>query len=291
MVVKEYDRAHKFLEDYEAVLLEREAVSQLILYNAYQSRNNIIVEKGMFGAVTEEDRVVLLYSNLAPHNLIIYKADPDGNAVLAAAFLADYLGNSHIVINGINARNDVCQSFIEQYKKHVNCIFTEKLGMDIMEVRKVNEIKPAGGSQRLATMEDSKLMADWMIEFQIEALTNELDYEAALKKATKYINEGRIYLFENEEHKAVTMAIAAKKLVHGMAITYVFTPEEFRGKGYAAANMYYLSRELLDQGYQFCTLFVDKKNPLSNRAYEKVGYTILEDNYEYKTIPTESNKL
>jgi predicted GNAT family acetyltransferase len=32
---------------------------------------------------------------------------------------------------------------------------------------------------------------------------------------------------------------------------------------------------------------VDKKNPLSNRAYEKVGYKVIEDNFEYKIIPLE----
>jgi len=283
MVVKEYDRAHEFLAEYEATLLEREAVSQLLLYNAYQCRNNNLVDKGIFGSVTEEGKAILLYCNISPHNLVIYMVNHE-KTITAASFLADYLGINQVKINGINARNDICQAFMEHYKKHYNCTFVEKLGMDIMEIREVNEIKPVEGSQRIAAQEDAKRIADWMIEFQIEALMSELDYEAALKKATKYIVEGRIYLYENDEQKVVTMAIAARKLVHGMAITYIFTPEEYRGKGYAAANMYYLSRELLDQGYEFCTLFVDKKNPLSNRAYEKVGYIVLEDNYEYQMV-------
>lgn len=286
MIVKEYDRAHMFLEEYEATLLEREAVSQMIIYNAYQSRNNNIVGKGIFGAVIDEDKTILLYSNIQPHNLLIYAANQE-NVIAASAFLADYLGNNHISISGINARGDVCQSFMESYKKHISCTFAEKLGTDIMEIRTVNDIKPTEGNQRLATKDDLKLIADWMIEFQIESLLNELDYEAAVKKATKYIDENRIYLYENSEQQVVSMAIAARKLVHGMAITYIFTPEAYRGKGYAAANIYYLSRELLDEGYHFCTMFVDKKNPLSSRAYEKVGYVILEDNYEYKVIPTE----
>ncbi len=286
MVVKEYDNARKFLEEYETTMLEREAVSQLILYNAYQSRNNNITRQGIFGAVTAEEGVILLYCNILPHNLVIYVAKED-HAISAAAYLADYLGSNNVIINGINARLNICHSFIEQYKKYFNCTFVERLGMDIMEIRTVYDIKPAEGYQRLANGKDLKLIADWMIEFQIEALRSEMDYEAALKKASKYIDEERIYLYENEEGIVVTMAIAARKLLHGMAITYVFTPEEFRGKGYAAANMFYLSRVLLEDGYEFCTLFVDKNNPLSNRAYEKVGYTILEDNYEYNLIMAE----
>jgi predicted GNAT family acetyltransferase len=126
-----------------------------------------------------------------------------------------------------------------------------------------------------------------MIEFQMEARASEMDYEAALNRANTLIENKKIYFYENLDHKVVTMAVAARELVHGIAITYVYTPEEFRGKGYAAANMYYLSKEMLEKGYEFCTLFVDKKNPLSGRAYEKVGFKTQEDNYEYKVIPAE----
>jgi len=286
MLVKEYEKARTFLADYESILLEKEAISQLILYNANQKLNVLENEKGLFGAVLEEEKTFLLFCNIAPHNFIIHVVMQDNIAQTSMA-LADFLGNSHIMISGINARHDVCQSFMEQYKKHINCTFVEKLGMDIMEIRKVNDIKPVEGSQRLALPEEAKLIAGWIIQFQIEALTSEMDYEAALNKAMKLIDDNKIYLYENSDQEVVTMAVASRKLVHGMAITYVFTPEEYRGKGYAAANMYYLSKELLEQGFEFCTLFVDKKNPLSNRAYEKVGYKILEDNYEYLIIPAE----
>jgi len=286
MVVKESENAQTFINNYETILLEREAISQLILYNAYQSKNVLIYEKGMFGAVLEEENTVLLFCNVPLHNLVVFVVQQD-NFALASTTLADYLSNSHITINGINAKLDFCQSFMEQYKKDINCTFVEKLGMDIMEIRQLNDIKPVEGKQRLALPMEAKFVTDWMIQFQLEALTSEMDYEAALKKATKYIEDNKIYLYENSEQKVVTMAVAARKLAHGIAITYVFTPEEYRGKGYAAANLYYLSKEMLLQGYEFCTLFVDKKNPLSNRAYEKVGYKILEDNYEFKVIPTE----
>jgi predicted GNAT family acetyltransferase len=287
MLVKRYENARTFLSDYESLLLEKEAVSQLILYNAYQTMTSSKEEKGLFGAVLEEEQTILLFCNVVPYNLFIHEVIQE-NIALAGAALADFLVANHDSIIGINARQEVCQSFMDQYKKHINCTFAMKQGMDIMEIRKVNDIKPVEGSQRLALPEEAKLIADWMIQFQMESLASELDYEAALNKATKYIEDNKIYIYENSEKKVVTMAIASRKLAHGMAITYVFTPEENRGKGYAAANMYYLSKNLLEQGYEFCTLFVDKKNPLSNRAYEKVGYKILEDNYEYMVIQSEA---
>lgn len=287
MVVKEYVNAVSFLDDYEAIMLQNEAVSQLVLYNAYQHRTEPKDNTCLFGAVLEEEQTILLFANAVPHNLVVYVVNSE-NVALASVALAVYLAKHNISINGITARLDVCQSFIEEYKKVVSCSFVEKLGTDILEIRKVKDIKPVEGRQRLALAVEVKQLTDWMIQYQIEALASEMDYEAALQKTMKLIEESRLYLFENHENKVVTMAAATRKLAHGISISYVYTPEAYRGKGYAAANIYHMSKLLLENGFKFCTLFVDKKNPLSARAYEKVGYKVLENNYNYKLIPIES---
>ncbi len=54
--------------------------------------------------------------------------------------------------------------------------------------------------------------------------------------------------------------------------------------GYAAANIYNISKKYLDEGNEYCTLFVDKKNMLSIRAYQKVGYKVIDEIYEYKLL-------
>lgn len=284
MVVKEYENARTFLNDYEPILIENEAVSQLILYNAYQNLTVSENEKCIFGVVSEEEEAVILFCNVEPYNLVVFTTEHNINAITA---LADFLSSNHISITGINARQDVCLIFMEHYKKSVNSIFVEKFGMEIMEIREVNDIKPVEGTFRLAIAEEVKLITNWMIQFQIEALASEMDYEAALNKATLLIEEHKIYVYENIEQKVVSMAIASRKLIHGMALSYVFTPEEFRGNGYASANVFYISKEMLESGFEFCTLFADKQNPVLSRAYEKVGYKILEDHYEYKIVPPE----
>lgn len=291
MFIKEYKSARIFLDEYETILLENEAVSQLVLFSAYHNVQDITdnneIDKALYGAVLENENIILLFCNVLPYNLVVYIVKQEG-ILQASIALADYLSGNHIMINGIYARLDVCQSFMEEYKKQTKCSFAEKLGIDILELREVNELIPIEGLHRKALPEEAKLIAQWMIEFQMESLTSEMDYEAALERATKLINENKIYVYEDKENKVVTMAVAARKLAHGTAITYVFTPEENRGKGFAAANIYYLSKELLEQGNEFCTLFVDKKNLLSSRAYEKVGYKPVGDIYEYKVLLTES---
>ncbi len=285
MLVKEYENARNYLKDHEENLLKNEAASQLVLYEAYL--NQSATDKKLFGVVMEEGIPLLHFCNITPHNMAVY-AQSSGKDVTgpAAVLLADYMASNRIPFKGIHAKQEICIPFIEQFKKNVTCTFLEKLSTDIMEIREVNEIKPVEGKHRLALPEEVKLVTDWMVDFQLEALASEINYEKALYKATQFIQENKLYIYEDAEQKPVSMVVASRQLANGVALNYVYTPEEFRGMGYAAANVYFLSKKLLEQGNQFCTLFVDRKNPISARAYEKIGYHILEDNFEYILLQT-----
>lgn len=284
MVVKVYDNAKAYLFQNEAVLLENEAVSQLVLYNAYLGRQNPEYNDILFGVVMDDDQVVLHFSNVPQYNMAVYVQNHSKDIHEAAMVLAGYAADNQISLEGIYAKYEVCEAFIDEYRKRVKCSFMERLAADIMEIRKVNEIKPAEGKTRLALPHEIKMLTDWLVQFQIEALTKEINYESALVKITKMINENRLYVFEDNEGIVVSMAAATRELAHGIAINYVYTPEEYRGMGYAATNIYNISKKYLDEGYEFCTLFVDKKNMLSRRAYEKVGYKAIDDVYEYKLL-------
>ncbi len=286
MIVREYNDVQAYLDDYESNLLENEPVSQLILYNAYQVKKASIEEELLFGVVLDEGEAPILHFCIIPsYNMPLYAEDVDKDKVLmASAYLAKYLVDNNMKIKGLNARHEICQAFVNEYKKHIDCSFIEKLGMNIMVIRELNDVKPIEGTARLAVMDEVKTITDWMIRFQIEARASEIDYEDALFKAKKYIEEEKVYMFENLEQEVVSMAVITRKLANGKAISNVFTPEEYRGTGYAATNIYYMCKEILDKGYDFCTLFVDKKNLISNRGYEKVGFQIVDDNYDFQLV-------
>ncbi len=290
MIVKEYSSSAAFLKEFEAILQEREAVNQALLSFAYQQISAPVEEKSLLGAVMDEEELQLLFCRLPDHSVVLCSMNDDKSGE-AAKTLADYLGSKPLLLTGVSGRSELCHSFMDQYKRYVNCIFVQKQAVDIMVIRRVNDIMLTSGMQRQAIPEEAMLATDWMLQHLIEAEIPELDYEAALQQAKRLISEGKIYLFENEESQVVSMAIAGDRLPHGVIITYVFTPKEFRGNGYAASNLYYLSKALLEEGYEYCTLSVDKKNPLSNRAYEKVGYQFLEEYYEYQVIPAENTAL
>ncbi len=283
MFIRNYSEAGLFLKDFEEHLRKNEAVSQLLLYPAYNSLSSAEKGKELYGAVLEGQEPLLLFCNKYGYNLILLSLQ-QAHSLNAAITLADFFSSSHTAITGITGRQELCQSFINQYKMQVQCNFLKKQERDIMEIRQVKELKSTPGQQRLAASTDTKLVVDWMLRFQMEAEMSELDYEEALIKASKLVEEKKLYLYENEVGDTVSMAAICRKLLSGIMITYIYTPEEYRGKGYAASNIYYLSKFLLGQGYEFCTLMADKKNTQLNQAFEMVGYHTLEDVHEYMLL-------
>jgi predicted GNAT family acetyltransferase len=68
------------------------------------------------------------------------------------------------------------------------------------------------------------------------------------------------------------MAGNPRKTKNTISIGPVYTPPEFRKKGYASALVARLSQKNLDAGYQKCVLLTDLKNPTSNKIYQEIGY-------------------
>lgn len=283
-VIEFYD-VSAFYNQYRQILLEKEAAGQSLLYYIFMDME-ISTGDLSFGSVVDDGAVYLLFCKLtATRGLVVFSAGKELQAE-AAHVLADYLADEAFLVCEVRGGIELCAHFIEQYSRRVEGAFVKTTEMDIMELRSLNDVKLAEGSQRLARPDEAHLVADWMIESQLEAKSSEMDYEAMLKKASQYINENRVYFFEKDD-MVVSMVIKERRLVNGVLLSYVYTPVEYRGEGYAAANVYYLSKVLLDEGNEFCTMMVDRRNPLSVRSYEKIGYQVVEDIAEYRLMVAE----
>jgi predicted GNAT family acetyltransferase len=56
----------------------------------------------------------------------------------------------------------------------------------------------------------------------------------------------------------------------------VYTPPEFRGRGFGSAVTAYVSHELIQQGARVM-LFTDAASPTSNSIYQKIGYRLVDE--------------
>lgn len=287
MVVKIYETVQQFLEENEVILLEKEAITQLILNNAFVNRDKGINKEMLFGRVEDEAGVIkLIFANVSPYNLLIYNLDEESLGEIQS--LVDYLKKEEVALRGINANNIICKEFIECYRNKTGCDFKEYLSMDIMELREINHsVKLPQGNFRTANLEDMDLLIDWYNKFAKEALNEEVLIEKAKAYLEAKVKSSCLYIFEDENQKPMAMAAATRQLVNGISVSLVYSCNEARGKGYGFAVVYNLSKEYLSRGNKFCSLFVDKKNPISNGVYKKIGYKILEDNYDYRIVKEE----
>ena len=282
MEIKIYETVHCFLDENQELLLENESVTQLILNNSFVNKETN--KELLFGRVQDEQgNIKLIFANVIPYNLLIYNLVKE--TLVAVKSLADYIVKEQITLRGINANKKVCDEFMEYYKNKTGCTFTEYLAMDIMEITQLNEgiILPKGYF-RVANWNDKDILIDWHIKFTKEALHEEISYEDFKDKLTSRIENKNIYIFENEKHKPMAMAASTRQLINGVSISLVYSSKDARGQGYGLAVVYNLSKEYLNRGNKFCSLFVDKKNPISNGVYNKIGYKVLEDNYDYRIV-------
>ena len=150
----------------------------------------------------------------------------------------------------------------------------------VFELRKVNPLNIVPGQFRPALAENFEHVVAWIQAFHEDAHIQD-DLESAELLARQKMQNGDLFLWQNEAGEPVSMAARNRPTRHGCTVSLVYTPATLRGHGYATACVATLSQQLLDDGFQFCTLFTDLGNPVSNYIYEKIGYTAVADFHEY----------
>lgn len=277
---KLYKTPGDFLAGNQAFLLENEALVQLNYGNACSHREEACHPGLLFGRYEEEGQMVLLFGNTAPWNVCLNAPADEPRSAQAAAELARYLREKNIDINGVTAREDLANAFMEAYGRE----FTLWTSMDIMVLREVIVPPAASGRLRKATPADQDFVLNGVCGFMKDIHNEDTQPEDHKERWLPRLEAGMMYLWETPDGEIVSMAAVIRPLPHGESINAVYTPPQHRGKGYCQNMIAALCQEKLAEGKDYCTLFVDKKNPISNRIYQKIGFEIVENCYEYKLV-------
>lgn len=278
MQLKLYPTPGDFLRDNRTFLDKYEASAQLNRGNAAAHEAGPCTPELLFGRVEQSGEPVLLFGNTLPHNLCLNAAPGDDRIPEAARELAAYLHENGVPITGVSGRDGLCRSFIEAYGGE----FAPRSSMDIMVLEHLIQPPPCPGTVRKAGMSDLELIVDWKCAMMREALDEEPVPERLRNTTMDQLERSVVWLMENESGEPVSMANSGRMLERSACISGVYTPPQHRGHGYCQNTVAALCRELLASGMSYVTLFVDKKNPISNRVYRKIGFEILEDASDYR---------
>lgn len=139
---------------------------------------------------------------------------------------------------------------------------------------KTKDVKQTDGCMVKSSEQDINTIADYIFKYN-DLLSNteqmeKVSPEEAMKEAEELIEDDKLYIWRNKDGKIVCMA-NYKKEEETARIGHVYTPEEERGKGYAANLIHDMTEQLLDDRL-VPLLYTDYNYPASNKAYMNAGY-------------------
>lgn len=143
---------------------------------------------------------------------------------------------------------------------------------NLYQVTEVIPPKNVPGHDRVARGGEEERIQKWEIAFAVDAGLGESERDPLFvaERVVEGMKAGEIYQWE-----VAGQPVASARLRRigdiGYRISGVYTPNEHRGHGYAAALTAAISRIALDQG-RWCCLYADAANPLTNRIYQRIGF-------------------
>lgn len=120
------------------------------------------------------------------------------------------------------------------------------------------------------TAADVEDIAVCMANFEKDCFGVETEPRSLLDSARNKLDNPYFFVIKQNQTVVATAQSSRETETH-MAINQVYTKPEFRGRGFAAALVAYIS-ELIFQKGKIPSLYTDLANPSSNKAYKNVGF-------------------
>ncbi len=265
MRIRRFDTAAAFLERAEPWLLEQEAQNNLVLAIARRLLSgDHPYQAPIYLATVEDDGAVCGCAyRTPPHKLGITQVP-----AAAMPLLVDDVAEVYETIPAILGPEGEAMQFADLWIQRVGGKWEPGMRQRVHALEQVIPPKePAPGALREARAADLSLVADWIASFIRDTGAHGGQSRTLAKRK---VDQGAMYLWEDDQIRS--MASASGKTQRGIRIGYVYTPPEFRGRGYATTAVAALSQLMLDRGRRFCFLYTDLANPTSNAIYKRIGY-------------------
>jgi predicted GNAT family acetyltransferase len=275
MKLQQFEDAKQFYDRVKDYLLIHEAMHnvQFALCHALIHNPERFDEKPYLAIVEADGDIIAVVMKTKSRNLLLSKIQ-DFAAIEA---IAQNLHFTQKLLPGVNGPTAEAKAFAENWHSLTSQSYQLKMALRAFQLEQVQTISQTNGHLRQATQSDREILIRWFEAFVIEALhTPPTNTERAVDN---HLQRGTAYIWEDTI--PVSMACHTGVTPNGAGVSMVYTPPEYRQKGYASACVAALSQTLLQQGYKYCFLFTDLANPTSNHIYQAIGYQVVGDLYDY----------
>ena len=279
-----FARVEEFYPVAEPFLVQHEAENNLLLgiCGTLLKQPSTSAEPLYFAAIRMGEETVAVALRTPPHNVVLSLVPREEVTADAIALLAADLHAAYGKLPGVFGPAALSRAFAERWSQLVGT--RHEIGMR-ERVYRLDEVHPpigVPGRLRQATTEDRPLLTRWLTAFHDEADPDApLDAESMV--ALHLDSPVRaLYLWEDPE--PVCLVGFGGPTPNGARVGPVYTPPEYRRRGYASAATAALSQLLLASGRRFCFLFTDLANPTSNQIYQAIGYRPVSDLDVYRFL-------
>ena len=190
--------------------------------------------------------------------------------------LVEAIASKGTALPGVSGEAATAASFAGLWTERCKTPAQPVMGLRLYELRNLQPIRPHDGALRQAQASDRDLATRWVREFNIEIHEPHGDFE---KMTEAWIALGQIWLWENGS--PVSIAVCRKPVEGIVRVSGVYTPPDLRGRGYAEACVYEVSRRSIEAGHR-PILYTDLGNPTSNSIYRWIGYQVVSEGLLYR---------
>lgn len=281
MQLRRFENVQEFCDRAQAYLLQYEAEHNLLLGILHTLRHypERYPEPPYLAIVEADNSVLAVAIRTPPYKLVLSKAvDLD-----ALQLIAQDVQAHDKLIPGVGGLVTEVATFLRSWQALTGQSYRRVMEMRIHQLTQVQPVATAKGHLRLATEGDRPLLLDWFKAFVAEI--GEVVSETPERMVERGLKRQSVHLWD--DGTPVSWASGSQSLPRAARIGPVYTPMEYRRKGYATACVAALSQKLLDQGCDRCFLFTDLANPTSNHIYKQIGYQPVCDWHDYSFISEE----
>jgi predicted GNAT family acetyltransferase len=278
VVVKELDDPGAFLEAARPLLLEDEARNNLVFGIAGTLRDHpSLYDEYRLWIVEDGDRTVGVALRTPPYNLAL-----GGPARLVVAKgLAESLYAAGIELPGVTGAAPEVEHFATAWETLARVARRQRMAQRIYRLTALRPVEDVSGRGRPATEEDRPLLLEWVRSFVAEAIPEGTPDLGPERTVDARLGESRGGFTIWEDGGPVSIAGWGGTTPNGVRIGPVYTPPEYRRRGYGRAVTAAVSAERLASGRTFCFLYTDLANPTSNKIYTDIGYEPVCDSIDY----------
>ena len=180
---------------------------------------------------------------------------------------------------GVGGIKPTSKAFAEVWSAVTGQPYRAGMNERVYELRRViTPAPPIPGALRVATEDELSLMSEWVWGFIQDA-----GLEGTVEGAPKSPNcaSPTAICLSGTTGGPVATVTKTRHSTHGIVVSLVYTPPAHRNRWLRIGCRGRASQQLLDAGWEFCSLFTDLANPTSNSIYQRIGYRPVTDFDEY----------